>query len=297
VVAIKIGRSDKARVATMTHTASLAGSAAAGSALLRRLGIIEVETIAVFLETLKLLHAVGPLPGASIASVSCSGGEASLMADLSNTHATRFRRFRKSQRAALKAELGPIVTIANPLDYHTFIWGDTERMTRVFSTVMEQTFDLTVFILDLPRADRCDPSSYQCAVDAIIAAKARTGARVAVLASLSRKHVGRFHQRFHGGRRRGAAWHGGRHSGDRGRNPPPGACSHRPAASAAGPDRQDSNAERSRLETGAVRIRAAAFRDRSRPRPLTNCLRRRSTDIPGGSQRRRAWRTRVRPVW
>jgi acyl-CoA synthetase (NDP forming) len=169
----------------MTHTASLAGSAAAGSALLRRLGIIEVQTIAVFLETLKLLHAVGPLPGASIASVSCSGGEASLMADLSNTTQLDFADFAPVQRAALKAELGPIVTIANPLDYHTFIWGDTDRMTRVFSTVMEQTFDLTVFILDLPRADRCDPSSYQCAVDAIIAAKSRNSARVAVLASLS----------------------------------------------------------------------------------------------------------------
>ncbi|WP_394690453.1 acetate--CoA ligase family protein [Hoeflea sp.] len=184
VVAIKIGRSDKARVATMTHTASLAGSAAAGSALLRRLGIIEVETIAVFLETLKLLHTLGPLPGASVCSVSCSGGEASLMVDLSIGTRLEFSDFAASQRASLKAELGPIVTIANPLDYHTFIWGDTERMTRVFAMVMAETFDLTVFILDMPRADRCDPSSYQCAVDAIIAAKDRTGARVAVLANL-----------------------------------------------------------------------------------------------------------------
>ncbi|MGJ8572677.1 MAG: acetate--CoA ligase family protein [Hoeflea sp.] len=184
VVAIKIGRSDKARAATMTHTASLAGNAAAGSALLKRLGIIEVETIAVFLETLKLLHAIGPLPGASVCSVSCSGGEASLMADLSGGTSLEFSEFAEPQRAALKAELGPIVTIANPLDYHTFIWGDVPRMTRVFSTVMGESFDLTVFILDMPRADRCDPSGYQCAVDAIIAAKAETGARVAVLASL-----------------------------------------------------------------------------------------------------------------
>ena len=184
VVAIKIGRSDKARAATMTHTASLAGSAAAGSALLKRLGIIEVETIAVFLETLKLLHAIGSLPGASVCSVSCSGGEASLMADLSNATDLELVDFAPSQRAALKAELGPIVTIANPLDYHTFIWGDVPRMTRVFSTVMAESFDLTVFILDMPRADRCDTSGYQCAVDAIIAARAQTGARVAVLASL-----------------------------------------------------------------------------------------------------------------
>jgi acyl-CoA synthetase (NDP forming) len=184
VVAIKIGRSDKARAATMTHTASLAGNAAAGSALLARLGIIEVETIAVFIETLKLLHILGPLPGASVCSVSCSGGEASLMADLGSGKILDFDDFAAGQRAALKAELGPIVSIANPLDYHTFIWGDVPRMTRVFSTVMAETFDLTVFILDLPRADRCDPAGYQCAVDAIIAARTLTGARVAVLASL-----------------------------------------------------------------------------------------------------------------
>ena len=93
VVAIKIGRSDKARAATMTHTASLAGNAAAGSALLKRLGIIEVETIAVFLETLKLLHMIGPLPGAAVCSVSCSGGEASLMADVSGGTMLDFAEF------------------------------------------------------------------------------------------------------------------------------------------------------------------------------------------------------------
>ncbi|MDP2119886.1 MAG: acetate--CoA ligase family protein [Hoeflea sp.] len=199
VVAIKIGRSDKARAATMTHTASLAGSAAAGSALLRRLGIIEVETIAMFLETLKLLHMIGPLPGASICSVSCSGGEASLMADLSGGTLIDFSEFEPGQRAALKAELGPIVTIANPLDYHTFIWGDTPRMTRVFSTVMSGSFDLCVFVLDMPRADRCDPSGYQCAVDAILAARAATGARVAVLASLPENMSDHFTSAFMGG--------------------------------------------------------------------------------------------------
>ncbi|MBU4529049.1 MAG: acetate--CoA ligase family protein [Hoeflea sp.] len=196
VVAIKIGRSDKARAATMTHTASLAGSAAAGSALLMRLGIIEVETIAVFLETLKLLHMIGPLPGDAVCSVSCSGGEASLMADLSGGTLLDFAEFEPGQRAALKAELGPIVTIANPLDYHTFIWGDTPRMTRVFATVMSGSFDLSVFVLDMPRADRCDPSGYQCAVDAILAAKAETGARAAVLASLPENMSDHFTRAF-----------------------------------------------------------------------------------------------------
>ena len=199
VVAIKIGRSDKARAATMTHTASLAGGAAAGSALLKRLGIIEVETIAVFLETLKLLHIIGPLPGAAVCSVSCSGGEASLMADVSGGTMLDFAEFGANQRAALKAELGPMVTIANPLDYHTFIWGDVPRMTRVFSTVMVESFDLTIFVLDMPRADRCETDGYQCAVDAIIAAKAQTGARVAVLASLPENMSDDFTRKFMAG--------------------------------------------------------------------------------------------------
>ena len=184
VVALKIGRSEKAQAATMTHTASLAGGAAASSALLARLGFVETGSIGVFLETLKLMHAFGPLPGNAICSVSCSGGEASLMSDMAEASAIGYRDFSAAQVKALKEELGPIVTIANPLDYHTFIWGDTERMTRVFSAVLADDFDLTVFVLDLPRADRCDPASYQCAVDAIIAAQAVTGARVAVLTSL-----------------------------------------------------------------------------------------------------------------
>ncbi len=34
--------------------------------------------------------------------------------------------------------LGPIVTIANPLDYHTFIWGDGPRTTDVFTTMLDR---------------------------------------------------------------------------------------------------------------------------------------------------------------
>ncbi len=71
IVAMKVGRSEQARAATVSHTASLAGSDAASDAFLRRLGIPRVDTIPSFLETLKLLHAIGPLPGGSLSSMSC----------------------------------------------------------------------------------------------------------------------------------------------------------------------------------------------------------------------------------
>ena len=70
---MKVGRSEQARVATVSHTASLAGSDAASDAFLKRLDISRVDTIPSFLETLKLLHAVGPLASYTLSSMSCSG--------------------------------------------------------------------------------------------------------------------------------------------------------------------------------------------------------------------------------
>jgi acyl-CoA synthetase (NDP forming) len=61
VVALKTGRSDQAQAATVSHTASIAGSSAGASALFDRLGIAEVRSLPVLLETLKLLHVHGPL--------------------------------------------------------------------------------------------------------------------------------------------------------------------------------------------------------------------------------------------
>jgi acyl-CoA synthetase (NDP forming) len=106
------------------------------------------------------------------------------MADGAEGTAIRWALFPDATRAELRTLLGPIVTVANPLDYHTFIWGDTERMTDTFAAVLGEGFDLSVFVLDLPRPDRCSQAGYRCAVDAILAARAATGARTAVLASL-----------------------------------------------------------------------------------------------------------------
>ncbi len=184
VVVLKAGRSEAAQAATLTHTASLAGGSAVASAFLERTGCTEVRSLGAFLEALKLLHHGGPLAGPKVVSVSCSGGEASLMADGAEGTAVRWPSFPEPVREELKSILGPIVTVANPLDYHTFIWGDTARMTATFSAVLRGGFDLSVFVLDLPRPDRCSQAGYRCAVDAILAARKTTGARTAVLSTL-----------------------------------------------------------------------------------------------------------------
>jgi len=183
IVCIKSGKTDLSRTAAASHTAALAGGAAASSAFLRQVGVAEVATPAELVETLKILHLHGPGLGSRLCSLSCSGGEAGLVADLAAPHGLEFPEPTTAQRTRLGEILGPIVTIANPFDYHTFIWGDGPRTTDVFTTMLAG-FDAGMFIIDPPRADRCDPSSYEPALQAIVAAGKATGKPAFPVASL-----------------------------------------------------------------------------------------------------------------
>jgi len=185
VVALKVGKSEAARKATVSHTASLAGNDACSEALLKRFGIARVHTLPEFLETLKLFHVHGPLRGFDVASMSCSGGEASIMADAAERRHVQFRPLTEPQRQAVKATLSDLVTVANPLDYHTFIWADRQRMTATFSAMMEARFDLSMVVLDYPRADRCDGAEWEITTEAVIAAARATGSAAAIVSSLS----------------------------------------------------------------------------------------------------------------
>ena len=188
IVALKTGRSPQARAGAVSHTASLAGSGAGARALFARLGVAEVTGLDAFLETLKLLHVTGALPSRRIASLSCSGGEASLMADSALDLNLEFPPLTKAQKTALRAALGPMVALANPLDYHTYIWGDVAAMTATFSALLGDDLALSCIVVDFPRADRCDPAAWDCVVTAAVAAKkgtgVQTGGRLALVSSL-----------------------------------------------------------------------------------------------------------------
>lgn len=184
VVALKVGKSEEAQSATISHTASLAGGDAGAAALLARLGIARVDDLPSLLETLKLLHATGPLSQPNIATISCSGGEASLAADMAHDLPLNFPPLNDVQTAKLSAALGPKVALANPLDYHTYIWRDTAAMTATFSAMVDPALAITLLIVDFPRADRCDPSDWDCVVDAAIATRRGTGGNIGIVATL-----------------------------------------------------------------------------------------------------------------
>lgn len=181
VVVMKVGASEQARHAAVSHTASLAGSDAGAQALLDHLGFGRARDVPVFLETLKLFHMVGHLDYPTLSSISCSGGEASLASDTAVGRAVQFPALTEDQKTALSAALGPMVALANPLDYHTYIWRDPIAMTAAWLPMAADHIGLTLIIVDYPRTDAAD---WSCATDAAIAVRAKSERPVAVVATL-----------------------------------------------------------------------------------------------------------------
>jgi len=184
IVALKTGRSEAGAKLTVSHTASLAGADAVVDAFLRRVGVVRVNTIPVLLETLKILHVLGPLPGRSIATMSCSGGEAALLADAVEAHDLYFGALDEASTKAVAATLPDLVTISNPLDYHTFSWANEAALTGTFQAMLSVGFDVTLLVLDFPRGDRCDDRDWDISLSALKTAQLRTGARAGVVATL-----------------------------------------------------------------------------------------------------------------
>lgn len=187
IVALRVGSSEQAQAAAVSHTASLTGSDAGARALLRRLGIAQVETPTELIETLKILHVTGGLRSARIASASCSGGEASLMADMGEIAGVAYPALTDTQKTGLRAALGPKVALANPLDYNTYIWGDEDALTATFTALCDAgaALGLGCVVVDYPRDDRFDAPDYDQVLRAVAKTRDATGTPMAMVSLLA----------------------------------------------------------------------------------------------------------------
>jgi acyl-CoA synthetase (NDP forming) len=184
IVAIKTGQSSRGAEINMSHTASLAGEDRLYEALFRRVGIARCFTVTQFLETLKFLSIVGPLPDRSVGSMSCSGGEASLIADYADGAGLDLPQLSRTVSAGLADILGPKVPLSNPLDYHTYAWGNYDQLNACFSTMLSNEFGCTMLVLDYPPGEDANTSSWEVAERALIDAAGSTGQRAVVVSTL-----------------------------------------------------------------------------------------------------------------
>lgn len=194
LIVLKAGKSAVGASITRSHTATLAGENSLYSALFDRLGIGQVDNIEDFLEAIKLATICGPLSGNKIASLSCSGGEASLIADLSANKNLQFPEILPEHGARLRETLNEYVSISNPMDYHTFIWADKLRMTNTFAAMMSGNYDLTLLIMDFPYINNCIIDDWIIAIEAFIDACEKTNSKGAVMSCMSESISDEIHQ-------------------------------------------------------------------------------------------------------
>ena len=184
VVVLKTGSSTLAAGIAVSHTASLVGDATAYRALFERLGVRQVRSIPELLDTLVVLDRLGGIGGRRLVSMSCSGGEASVVADRAESMDVDFPAFDDGHAARITDTLSDLVTVSNPLDYHTFIWGDRERLSATFTAVLDGPLDAAMLVLDFPSAG-LDSSGWWPTLGAFADAGQATGTPGVVVASMA----------------------------------------------------------------------------------------------------------------
>ena len=184
IVAIKVGRSAAAQKMVVSHTASLAGSDDLVSALFEHVGVARVDSLEALVEALKVLHVLGPLKGGRIGAMSTSGGDLALLADALGPDLT-MPALPDEVEQLLRAVVHERVVAANPLDYQMFGWDDEDHMAEKFSVFLAGDFDVALCLLDYPREDICDQSTWGGAERGFVRAARKTGTKSAVLATFA----------------------------------------------------------------------------------------------------------------
>ncbi|HEX4619503.1 MAG TPA: acetate--CoA ligase family protein, partial [Steroidobacteraceae bacterium] len=184
IALVKAGRTAAAARTAHTHTGALAGADAAFDAFCRQAGIARCESLGALCETLKVFHCGGPLPGRRVLVMGASGGDMAMTADASRHLGLEFPPFSPAGAAGLRQILSERVPIANPLDFHTYVWFDRPRMRSLFSLAQRAGYDAVGFMIDCPPGPEADASAYLNGIEEFVAAIPGAPTRGAVISSL-----------------------------------------------------------------------------------------------------------------
>ena len=148
IVAIKVGRSQTGAQVTLGHTSSLAGTPELYDALFERLGVVRVDTLSEFLETLKMLSVVGPLDGPRLGVVTVSGGEAAMIADHAAELGLELPALSEGQVNTLEPELPDFVNVMNPFDSTVGTMGNQDQLALIFDVIGGGEIDVLVSMME-----------------------------------------------------------------------------------------------------------------------------------------------------
>ena len=166
VVALKIGKEDRARELVVAHSGALAGADGAYEALFREYGVIRVATLDEMTSTLELLGAGRRAPKGGLAAVHDSGGERAHLIDVAAETGTPFAEISDTTKQRMAAVLDPGLPAVNPVD----AWGTGRDSEAIFVECMRALLDdedtaALAFVMDL--ADDLHDDGIGCAETAL----------------------------------------------------------------------------------------------------------------------------------
>ncbi len=148
VVCLKVGRSEAAARAALSHTGALVGSDRAFSAVLRRYAAIEVQDFHELVETLEILGRERRPRGTRMAAISESGGECALLADRAEAEGIPFESLSPALATSLRTAFPNFLEPGNPLD----AWGIADE-TEVYPRSLDLMAASGEFDVLLAQAD------------------------------------------------------------------------------------------------------------------------------------------------
>ena len=183
IVALKLGRSEKAMRAAIAHTGSMTGSDQLYDALFRQYGVIRVDDPNELLETAKLLASDRRPVGPGLAVFASSGGECGLISDLASASGVELPDLPPETREKLLDILPPFANPLNPLDATASGWANRQLFDDV-TTLLSSVpgVDIVGFVGDTTRnSGPLDATGWDKMIAGLADAQARTDKPVALI--------------------------------------------------------------------------------------------------------------------
>lgn len=137
VVALKVGRTDRAKELVTAHSGALAGEDGAYEALFDAYGVSRVETLDELADTLELFAAGRPAASGGLAAIHDSGGERAHLIDMAARSNVPLARISEETTKRLAAVLEEGLPAVNPLD----AWGTGNDADEIFIECMHALLD------------------------------------------------------------------------------------------------------------------------------------------------------------
>ena len=138
IVVLKTGRSEKGQALAASHTGSLSGSDKVFDALFDKFGVIRVDDLEELISTAQALAVLKKLPeNSGFSSISLSGGETGICADLGQIIGLNYPDFDGKTVKALEEILPSYATVNNPLDSTASLSYDIDKFASVCGAVMK----------------------------------------------------------------------------------------------------------------------------------------------------------------